>query len=79
MTKRIIKPTTKYGGYGYRMITGLFRNEGWKVNRKRVERIWRKDGLKIPAIAGIFHFFSPVAVDLTLIIKTSFAEPADSI
>ena len=34
--------------YGYRRITALLRNEGWKVNHKRVERIWRKEGLKIP-------------------------------
>jgi putative transposase len=30
------------------MITGLLRNEGWNVNHKRVERIWRKEGLKVP-------------------------------
>ena len=30
------------------MITGLLRNEGWKVNHKRVERIWRREGLKVP-------------------------------
>jgi transposase InsO family protein len=30
------------------MITGLLRNEGWRVNHKRVERIWRKEGLKVP-------------------------------
>jgi transposase InsO family protein len=38
----------KYGRYGYRLITGLFRNEGWNVNHKRVERIWRREGLKVP-------------------------------
>ena len=30
------------------MITGLLRNEGWNVNHKRVERIWRAEGLKVP-------------------------------
>jgi transposase InsO family protein len=30
------------------MITGLLQNEGWNVNHKRVERIWRKEGLKVP-------------------------------
>lgn len=30
------------------MITGLLRNEGWKVNHKRVERIWRRERLKVP-------------------------------
>ena len=48
LTRRIIELATTYGGYGYRLITGLLRNEGWKVNHKRVERIWRKEGLKVP-------------------------------
>ena len=37
-----------YGRYGSPRITGLLRNEGWLVNHKRVERIWRCAGLKVP-------------------------------
>ncbi len=38
-----------YGRYGYRRITALLNNEnGWRVNHKRVERIWRREGLKVP-------------------------------
>ena len=37
-----------YGRYGYRQITGLLQGEGWRVNHKRVERIWRQEGLKVP-------------------------------
>ncbi len=48
LTQRIIELATQYGRYGYRQITGLLRNEGWIVNHKRVERIWRKEGLKVP-------------------------------
>ncbi len=48
LTARIIELATQYGRYGYRMITGLLKNEGWKVNHKRVERIWRREGLKVP-------------------------------
>jgi putative transposase len=48
LTARIIALATRYGRYGYRRITGLLRNEGWKVNHKRVERIWRREGLKVP-------------------------------
>jgi putative transposase len=44
----IIDLATKYGRYGYRRITALLRNEGWRVNHKRVERIWRREGLKVP-------------------------------
>ena len=39
---------TKYGRYGYRRITALLSEKGWRVNHKRVERIWRREGLKVP-------------------------------
>jgi putative transposase len=41
---------TKYGRYGYRRITAMLNNsdKGWQVNHKRVERIWRQEGLKVP-------------------------------
>jgi putative transposase len=48
LVSRIIELAEKYGRYGYRMITGLLRQEGWKVNHKRVERLWRREGLKVP-------------------------------
>jgi putative transposase len=38
-----------YGRYGYRKIAALLRQGGWLVNDKRVERIWRREGLKVPA------------------------------
>ncbi|MBZ0216545.1 MAG: IS3 family transposase [Fimbriimonadaceae bacterium] len=38
----------QYGRYGYRKIAELLRIEGWKVNHKRVERIWREEGLQLP-------------------------------
>jgi len=49
LTNRIIERATKYGRYGYRRITALLGEEGWRVNHKRVERIWRQEGLKVPA------------------------------
>jgi len=44
----IIKLACQYGRYGYRRITALLKNQGWSVNHKRVERIWRQEGLKVP-------------------------------
>ena len=44
----IVRPATQYGRYGYRRITAMLRSEGWVVNVKRVERIWRREGLKVP-------------------------------
>jgi putative transposase len=49
LTHEIIELATKFGGYGYRRITALLNNKkGWHVNHKRVERIWRREGLKVP-------------------------------
>lgn len=48
LTDDIIKLTRTYGRYGYRMIPGLLNNAGWHVNHKRVERIWRREGHKVP-------------------------------
>jgi len=46
---RIIELATKYGRYGYRRITAMLNNDSeWMVNHKRVERIWRMEGLKVP-------------------------------
>ena len=44
----MIALATQYGRYGYRRITGLLHGEGWTVNHKRVERLWRREGLKVP-------------------------------
>ena len=48
LTARIIELACKYGRYGYMRITALLRAEGFHVNHKRVERIWREQGLKVP-------------------------------
>jgi transposase InsO family protein len=48
LVARIVELATRYGRYGYHRIAGMLRNEGWKVNHKRVERIWRAEGLKVP-------------------------------
>lgn len=49
LTADIVELARRYGRYGYRRITALLRQAGWQVNRKRVERIWRREGLKVPA------------------------------
>ncbi len=45
---KVIELASEYGRYGYRRVTALLRNQGWIVNHKRVERIWREEGLKVP-------------------------------
>jgi transposase InsO family protein len=45
---RVIELAALYGRYGTPRITALLRREGWPVNHKRVERIWRQAGLKVP-------------------------------
>jgi putative transposase len=48
LTSAIIRLATTYGRYGYRRVTALLRDEGFRVNIKRVYRIWRREGLKVP-------------------------------
>lgn len=48
LTADIIELATQYGRYGYRRITAMLHRTGWVVNHKRVERIWRREGLKVP-------------------------------
>lgn len=49
LTADIVELAGEYGRYGYRRITGLLWQAGWQVNAKRVERIWRREGLKVPS------------------------------
>lgn len=44
----MIELARQYGRYGYRRIAALLRDAGWEVNDKRVERLWRREGLKVP-------------------------------
>lgn len=47
ITTKIIELATNYGRYGYRRITAMLKAEH-RINHKRVERIWREQGLKVP-------------------------------
>ena len=44
----IVRLASRFGRYGYRRVADMLRIEGWGVNHKRVERIWRQEGLKVP-------------------------------
>jgi putative transposase len=49
LTRAIITLASKYGRYGYRRITALLKRAGWRVGKDRVQCIWRREGLKVPA------------------------------
>jgi putative transposase len=49
LTAEIIELARQYGRYGYRKIAGPLRQVGWAITDKRVERIWRREGLKVPS------------------------------
>jgi len=49
LSARMVALASEYGRYGYRRITAMLHQEGWRVNHKRVERLWRREGLKVPA------------------------------
>ena len=46
LTRAIVALATQYGRYGYRRIAALLRGAGWPVGKDRVQRIWRREGLK---------------------------------
>ncbi len=47
--KRVCELAVRFPRYGYRRITALLRREGWRVNRKRIHRVWRLEGLRVPS------------------------------
>src|ERR1700681_1067972 len=48
LTEAIVALASEYGRYGYRRITALLQRAGWHVGKDRVQRIWRREGLKVP-------------------------------
>lgn len=50
LVRRMHELVRRHPRRGYRMIWGMLRLEGWRVNRKRVHRLWRQEGLKVPGI-----------------------------
>ena len=48
LTQAIVALASEYGRYGYRRITALLQAAGWAVGKDRVQRIWRREGLKVP-------------------------------
>jgi len=48
---RLREISKEWPRYGFRRAWALLRQEGWKVNRKRVQRVWREEGLRVPAYA----------------------------
>ena len=49
LTEEVVKLVGQFGRYGYRRVTALLRHRGWDVNHKRLERIGRREGLKVSA------------------------------
>lgn len=49
LRQAVVNYASAYGRYGYRTVTDLLRMDGWGINYKRVERIWKQEGLKVPA------------------------------
>ncbi len=49
LTRAIIGLASEYGRYDYRRVTALLQAAGWQVGKDRVQRIWRREGLKVPS------------------------------
>lgn len=48
LVERVLELSRRYPRYGYRRTTAILREEGWHVNRKRIHRLWKEEGLKVP-------------------------------
>ena len=48
LTQAVVAFAAEYGRYGYRRVTALLNEQGWSVGKDRVQRIWRREGLKVP-------------------------------
>lgn len=48
LTAAILELAGQYGRYGYRRVHALLGAKGWSVSRSRVERLWKREGLKVP-------------------------------
>lgn len=46
--EEVVRLACQYGRYGYRRVTETMQKEGWRINHKRVARLWRQEGLKVP-------------------------------
>ena len=49
LIEEIVELASRFGRYCYRRITALLRDRGWDVNHKRVEKVWRREALKVPS------------------------------
>lgn len=47
LTQAVLRLASQYGRYGYRRVTAMLNSEGWSVSRSRIERIWKREGLKV--------------------------------
>ena len=48
LAERMVRLSRENPRYGYRRVWAMLRREGWPVNKKRVHRLWRQEGLKVP-------------------------------
>ena len=48
LVKRMHELVRDHPRFGYRRIWALLRGDGWRINRKRVHRLWRKESFKVP-------------------------------
>ena len=49
LTRSMVGLAAPYGRYGYRRVPALLQAQGWQVSQGRVMRLWRREGLKVPA------------------------------
>ena len=49
LAEDMIELAREYGGYSYRRVAVLLRDAGWQVGDGRIERPWKREGLRVPS------------------------------
>ena len=55
LRERLRRFAKRHPRWGYRRAHAVLRREGWAVNRKKVQRLWREEGLRVPAAPASVH------------------------
>ncbi len=63
LVQRILDLAKAYGRYGYRQITTILRREGWRVNHKRIERIWSQEEASCSVVSQKDRYYRWLAKD----------------
>jgi transposase InsO family protein len=63
LRERLRRLSGEHPRWGYRLAWGAVRHEGWAVNRKKIQRLWREEGLRVPQPRYVLFTARPLRVE----------------